>query len=205
MARRPGHRSGDEVVARTRVRARTRAPGHRDALALLRERALVAQNGEAPRFSFPSTEQQWHHDTLAKLVRDLETFFAPASGLVAGVRKRLAFAESVERLTLFERRDEWKAAIDGIAAAPAYRGLRIAPQLGLVPLGRDPASGLFEFAHLQTGAVPVRNAEGKLAFDATTAMVLVLIPGGTFRMGAPGPGEADLDPDGPGMNDPRRT
>ena len=175
-------------------------PGHRAALALLRERAVVAENGAAPRFSFPSTEQQWHHDTLAKLVRDLEAFFAPASGLVAGVRKRLAFAESVERLTLVERREDWKAAIDGIAAAPAYRGLRIAPQIGLVPVGRDPASGLFEFVHLQTGAVPVRNADGKLAFDAATGIVLVLIPGTTFRMGAPGPGEPITIPTGARMN-----
>ena len=39
-------------------------------------------------------------------------------------------------------------------AVPMYRGLRIEPVLGLVPLGKDPDSGLFEFAHWGRGRSP---------------------------------------------------
>jgi formylglycine-generating enzyme required for sulfatase activity len=172
-------------------------PGHRSALAALRQSASAAPGPSGGEYSFPSTEQQWHHDTLARLVRDLERFFAPdlSSGLVAGVRKRLEFAESVENETLVKQRENWTATIAAIAAEPRYAGLRIPAQLGLVPVGRDPASGLFEFAHLQTGAVPARGADGKLAFDASSGVVLVLVPGGTFRMGAVPHGEPMADQD----------
>jgi hypothetical protein len=38
-----------------------------------------------------------------------------------------------------------------IAASPKYGGLKLEPQLGLLPIGLDPESGLWEFAHLATG------------------------------------------------------
>lgn len=67
----------------------------------------------------------------------------------------------------------------------AYRGLKIDPQWGLRPLGRDPASGLQEFAHLYSGALPRRDATtGLLRLDADAAIVLVLIPPGRFSMGS---------------------
>ncbi len=59
-------------------------------------------------------------------------------------------------------------------------------QSGLVPLGPDPVSGLPEFAVEGTGMVPERAADsGQLPLSDHTAIVLVLLPGGTFRMGAP--------------------
>jgi formylglycine-generating enzyme required for sulfatase activity len=169
-------------------------PGHRAALGALRERAASRpSSGEA--FAFASTEQQWHHDTLAKLVRDLEAFFAPSTGLFADVLKRRAFAAGVEEKTLVEPREAWARTVASVAASSRYGGLRIRPQLGLIPLGADPGSGLFEFVHLQTGAVPARAADGRLAVDATIGLVLVLVPGGTFRMGSPGHGDPVRDPD----------
>jgi formylglycine-generating enzyme required for sulfatase activity len=170
-------------------------PGHRAALDQLRANgrkdASVVEG-----WAFDSTEQQWHHDTLARLVRDLETFLTapPPAGVVSDVRARMAFAESVRRLTLEEPRREWEETIAAIAASPRYGGLRIAPQLGLVPLGPDPQSGLFEFAHLQTGAVPKRGADGKLVIDASSAIVLVLVPAGRFRMGSPVAGAPETQP-----------
>ena len=80
----------------------------------------------------------------------------------------------------------WEEAIAAIAdpgRSPKYGGLRIAPQLGLVPIGRDPDSGLFEFVHLQTGVPPPRGPGGKLAIDVATGVVLILIPGGRFTIG----------------------
>jgi formylglycine-generating enzyme required for sulfatase activity len=77
---------------------------------------------------------------------------------------------------------------------PQYGGLQISEQLGLVPVGRDPNSGLWEFAHFQTGEIPNRGAEGALEVTEETALVLVLLPGGTFQMGAAKEGQENLDP-----------
>ena len=53
-----------------------------------------------------------------------------------------------------------------------------------MPVGPDPASGLFEFVHVQTGAVPVRERRRQARDRRESGIVLVLVPGGTFRMGA---------------------
>jgi formylglycine-generating enzyme required for sulfatase activity len=53
-------------------------------------------------------------------------------------------------------------------------------------LGENPATGLWEFVHLQTGGEPqldadgrvLRDAEGRLSLTPETGMVLVLLPGG---------------------------
>jgi formylglycine-generating enzyme required for sulfatase activity len=66
----------------------------------------------------------------------------------------------------------------------AYPGLALTPQLGLVPLGSDEVSNLWEFAHLQTGEPAVRSGDGKLSLTEGTGLVFVLLPGGTFQMGA---------------------
>ena len=164
-------------------------PSHRQALESLRRQGQRISNGSDEKWSFSSTEMQWHHDTLARLVHDLDAFLTgkPPAGGVLGMRQRLAFAESVEHETLEKPREAWSKAIAAIAdssVAPAYRGLRLSPQVGLVPVGRDPASGLFEFAHLQTGSIPVRDASGKLGVGNDTGVVLVLLPAGSFIMGA---------------------
>jgi formylglycine-generating enzyme required for sulfatase activity len=177
-------------------------PAHREALVTLRSRGFESLNGDA--WTFPSTELQWHHDTLANLVADLERLVDPDPrvGLVAALRERLAFAEAVEHETLVKHRDAWQAAIDEVAdpgRSPLYEGLRIQPHLGLVPIGRDPDSGLFEFAHLQSGRVPARDERGRLVMDGDAGVVLVLLPGGEFQMGAVAPsagsnGVTNLDP-----------
>ena len=58
------------------------------------------------------------------------------------------------------------------------------PQVGLLPLGRDPRSGLFEFAHLRSGAPAVRGDDGELQVDADSGLVFVLLPPDAFVMGA---------------------
>ena len=63
---------------------------------------------------------------------------------------------------------------------------RLAPQEGLVPIGRDPRSGCWEFALLTEGpmAIPERDTDGRLVLAMNMTLVLVLLPGGTFEMGA---------------------
>src|SRR6185503_4491260 len=98
-------------------------------------------------------------------------------------------------------RDAWTRVASEVASDARYRGLALAPQVGLVPLGRDPRSGLQEFAHLASGSVPVRNgATGELALDQGSAIVLVLVPGGESTRGARAPddehplGSPNVDP-----------
>jgi hypothetical protein len=85
--------------------------------------------------------------------------------------------------------EAWRKAIDDIVQGDRYPELRangFRPQFGLVPLGRDPGSGLQEFLDLAThdGPIPARDADGRLQLAADSGVVLVLIPGGSFRMGA---------------------
>jgi formylglycine-generating enzyme required for sulfatase activity len=65
-------------------------------------------------------------------------------------------------------------------------------QLGLIPLGPDPHSTLEEFCETATGDVPRRGPDGVLAIGERTALVFVLLPGGSFTMGA-----QSNDPDTP--------
>jgi formylglycine-generating enzyme required for sulfatase activity len=76
------------------------------------------------------------------------------------------------------------ASIGDPEECPPYGGLSIRPQLGLLPIGRDPHSRLWEFVHLQSGNPPERNPDGSLLITAETGIILVLIPGGSFWFGA---------------------
>lgn len=127
----------------------------------------------------------WRRQHLEELVRGLVAFTAadPFQPTVASVVRRRALALELERWTRTSTA-AWTAAIDRVARNADYRGLVLTPQLGLVPLGPDPQSGLEEFADPQTGDVPGRGAHGQLECGESTGVVFVLLPGGTFVMGA---------------------
>jgi len=77
----------------------------------------------------------------------------------------------------------WTTALAAIAANPRYLDQvwpngRLGPQLGLLPLGENPATGLHEFVHLQTGNAPSRAANGQLVLTPESGLVFVLLPGG---------------------------
>jgi formylglycine-generating enzyme required for sulfatase activity len=106
-----------------------------------------------------------------------------------GIERRLAWARTIEERSVAGEpaASLWAEAIASIgdrARSPHYGGLCIAPQVGLLPLGPDPVSLLWEFAELQTGEPPRRRADGTLVLEDRTGIVFVLIPGGTFQMGA---------------------
>ncbi|MBI4879552.1 MAG: SUMF1/EgtB/PvdO family nonheme iron enzyme [Planctomycetes bacterium] len=138
---------------------------------------------------FADEADAWWHETLVALVLDLAAFLADDryAETVKSVEERLAFARTIEARSIGDERAAWDQAIASIAnkdKCPTYGGLTITPQLGLVPIGRDPDSGLWEFWHVQTGERPARNDQGKLVLEEATGIVFVLIPGGTFWMGA---------------------
>ena len=167
------------------------------------EEQIVARESRLspPRWMFEDKETDWWHGTLVDLLDQLAENDEPGSfrATMAGVEKRLEFARTVRRLTIDERDADWAEVIEAIANDDRYGGLRIKPLEGLVPLGRDPGSRLFEFAHVQSGAIPARGDDGKLRISGDTGIVLVLLPSGTFSMGAvrPQPGlrpETPVDP-----------
>jgi formylglycine-generating enzyme required for sulfatase activity/serine/threonine protein kinase len=182
---------------------------HAAKLAEIRGRAKgtpVDEAADPDAYEFADAEDRWWHAQLSKLVSDLEAFRDAGDGLYSagisgehgwGIERRAAFARAIRERSVDGARAKalWDAAVAAIAASPKYGGLRLAPQLGLLPVGPDPGSGLWEFSHLATaeGYAPVvRGAEGELERDAGTGLVFVLIPGGTFTMGA-----QKLDPAAP--------
>lgn len=113
------------------------------------------------------------------------------------VPRRLAFARALQAgfAEGGEHAEAWDAALPLIAED--HPGLDLAPQMGLVPIGRDDFSGLWEFWHVASGDEPVRGADGRLILTSETGIVLVLIPAGTYLMGAQwkDPELANYDPD----------
>ncbi len=99
---------------------------------------------------------------------------------------RLAHARSAE---------EWARARRAIAGNPRYHGLQLEPQVGLVPLGEDPVSGLWELGVQASGDLPERGPKEPLAVGDRTGVVLVLIPGGRYAIGAQPAGGRHSDPE----------
>ena len=109
-----------------------------------------------------------------------------ASSAVHGwsMPRRLAFSQQLET-ELCEggvHTRSWNAALPMIEEY--YMGLQLPPQMGLVPLGRDPQSGLWEFAHLLSGQPPERGSDGELVLTEESCVVLVLLPDISAWMGA---------------------
>jgi len=153
-----------------------RLPDHRKRFAELRGHGAAVKG----------VADQLDEEILTEYLPKLEKFVS-SFGTLADVRTRLAFARHVQIASIDSRRSEWDDAIASIAdptACPQYGGLRITPQLGLIPIGRDPQSGLWEFAHLESGYPASRDAAGHVQMTDSTGIVLVLIPGGRFFMGA---------------------
>ena len=150
-------------------------------------------------WNFDDVELQWQHDLLRELVAGLERLADedPGVGALAGVRRRAEFAAGLEEhsLTGAAPATLWRAAREAVASSPSYAGLDLGPQLGLLPLGPDPDSGLWEFAHLASGEAARRGPAGALKLTEATGVVLVLIPSGRFAMGcqAEDPSAAHFD------------
>jgi len=157
-------------------------------------------------FEFDDPEKKWWNRQLVKLVSDLDALSDPRTGLMNdvlaepfgwGVAKRYEFARSIGERSVSgsDATRLWSEAIAAIESSPKYGGLKMVPQMGLLPIGMDPNSGLWEFAHLQTGEPAFRDAYGRLELTEATGLVLVLIPGAKFLMGAQNdPGAANHDP-----------
>ncbi|MBZ0153430.1 MAG: protein kinase [Planctomycetes bacterium] len=134
-------------------------------------------------YAFASDDDLISHRRLAELTLSLDELAEHQRS----VQSRRSKALDLQRTTLVEATAAWTttlAAIADTARNPQYRGLCLQPQFGLLPLGQDPHSLLFEFAHLASGAPAVRDADGTLRLADDSGIVLVLLPGGNVRIGA---------------------
>jgi len=147
-------------------------------------------------YPFEDGDDRWWHAQLSKLVSDLKSFTDEktgglfSSGTSAkygwGIVKRLDYARAIQQRSVDgpEAKKRWKEAVAAVAISPEYADMKLDPQRGLLPIGADPESRLWEFADLQTGEPAERGAKGELIRKESMGLVFVLIPGRTFRMGA---------------------
>ncbi|MBX3462148.1 MAG: protein kinase [Planctomycetes bacterium] len=157
--------------------------------AKLRERLaeLSARKAGSPGGQFEDAADQHLEEALVRLEAALAAFLGP-DGARQRVQERLRFLRDVVQPALLRHAAAWRATSDAITASTTYRGVRLPPLPGLVPLGADRQSGLFEFLDLCTHAagrpLPGRGDDGRLQTDGGTGIVFVLVPPGTVRLGA---------------------
>ncbi len=107
--------------------------------------------------------------------------------LLPRVTARRDFATTVVARTVDDHAAEWAQAADDVAADARFADFALEPVPGLVPLQRNPTTGLWEFWHVRTGERPAVADEktGRLDLGSESGVVLILLPGGTFAMGSP--------------------
>ncbi|MCU0865662.1 MAG: SUMF1/EgtB/PvdO family nonheme iron enzyme [Planctomycetes bacterium] len=159
-----------------------RLPSHRAMLRATTGRGSTLSNAEA-----------WEQESRREVVANLEQLqqarpeIEARVGLVVAMEQRLqtdatAWAQAI-------------AAIADPAQCPAYAGLRIAPQFGMVPLHVNPRTGLYEFWLPATGTQPRWDASKvDHVAEEGDGIVMVLVPGGEFWIGA-----QNRDPQAPGF------
>jgi len=146
-----------------------------------------------------------------RLLEDLRELLDPSTGILSedGISRRYGWSVPM-RLRLAERLEaalsstgehfaRWQEARTAIRSHPAYDGLDLDIQPGLVPLGPDPRSGLWEFWHVATGDEPQRESDDSWVVTEGMGLVFVLIPSGSFWMGA-----QPEDPDAPSYDSEAR-
>lgn len=164
--------------------------GHNATLASLRQKGTQLDG----KWHFKRRTLQWQHDTLARLVKQLRHF---QDHTIPRIQERLRMAQQLTAGATSAHQRAWQEAIQAIAnpkTNPIYKGLKLTPQLGLLPIGKDLRSGLWEFAHIQSGTPPTRDKKGTLQRTKGMGIVMVLLPGGTFAMGATRQRKAHYDP-----------
>lgn len=165
---------------------------------------LLEQVQSRQTWEFERPADAWWHPRLQQLIAkmdELETTFLAAERVTSEHGWSLPMrVEVAQRLEIdFGEGGKyfhaWANALPEIHTAQAdmdgngteelvYPGLSLTPQMGLVPLGPDPHSHLWEFSHVLSGDPVERDADGELIKTDTMGVVLVLLPKGTFMMGA---------------------
>jgi serine/threonine protein kinase/formylglycine-generating enzyme required for sulfatase activity len=147
-------------------------------------------------YNFVEEGDRAQHEMLNGLVVGLEGFIDPRTGLFGdeavsvehgwSVPRRIRVAKELEAgfAAGGEYAEAWSEARSAIHVA--YPDLKPIPEMGFVPLGPDPISGLWEFAALLSGDPAVRpDPDGPLVRTDSTGLVFVLLRAKqSFLMGA---------------------
>lgn len=144
----------------------------------------ITAEKESRNFSVPL--QQLLHDRLDQFLMELEFVVgreAPSERLtLAQTAMELVSRATVTGTPELDRL--WQAAALAVGADPRFNGLVLTPQSGLIPIGPDPHSGFWEFAHQQSGEAPTRDDNGELMLTDEVGVVLVLLPPANYVVGA---------------------
>ena len=157
------------------------------------------------------------HNALVDVLAGLDSMAAKER---ADVEQRLLWAQQVRAASLAHPKAgaTWAAAREAIAkaddvvASKRYAGRSIPlpdeAVIGLVPIGMNPVTKLWEFYDLRSAwdgkqsaaeiAIPAHEEDGSIEVEAGTGIVFVLLPGGTVTLGS-----QKNDPDAP-FYDPQR-
>jgi serine/threonine protein kinase/formylglycine-generating enzyme required for sulfatase activity len=170
---------------------------------------LAARKAASKQGVFEDPADEHLQQALLRLRSGLRDFVS-VGGARGRVLERLSWLREIAAPAAAHYESAWRRAIaditasDGASASAAYRGLRLPKVPGLVPLGADRRTRLFEFLDLRShplrSPIPARDAEtGELPLGRDIGIVFVLVPGGTVRLGArrgdPGMAQNDEDAD----------
>lgn len=161
--------------------------------------AIAASSRDESQRSDEDKRTLWWYETLERLIEDLRRLLGAddKERTIAAIRARRDVARKVAAVTSGPTAEAgWQRIREEIRELPIYEGLDLPPQVGLVPLGPDPESGLHEFWHVQTGDRPRRDpSTGRWVMTGDTGIVLVLLPRADFLMGSTGePGRPNYTP-----------
>jgi len=152
--------------------------------------ARLEQFSEVDSGSLERADDAWKLSKLDELLASVVDL--PAA--LERVEARRLFASELERRTVTDHAEAWARAVRGVSEDPRFAGFALTPQVGLIPLGSDPLSGLQEFAHLASGPPARRRTGGsEIVCEEGRGLVLILVPGGNVQSGAvlEGPGRVD--------------
>ncbi|MCA9323254.1 MAG: SUMF1/EgtB/PvdO family nonheme iron enzyme [Planctomycetes bacterium] len=102
----------------------------------------------------------------------------------AELLRRKELLENIERRSEVDLATAWAPCVDWVRHDEAHRFVKLDPIWGVLPLGRNEVSGLWEFWAIATGDRPSpRENHGGFGGHAGEGLVFVLIPGGSVKIG----------------------
>ena len=123
---------------------------------------------------------------IERLTNEIEQFLGPR-GTIADVKQRLSFAGDTVAPALARDNAKWAKAAEAIKRTRGW-GWELTPQAGLVPLGQNPKTALWEFldlhSHPHDVPLPRRQPDGELEVDPRAGIIFALVPAGSFWLGA---------------------
>jgi hypothetical protein len=167
-------------------------------------------------WQFAKEESAFLHDSLKNLEADIPAFTRKEISFVRDRQLRWArFLRNLEQSEAYLA--AWDRAIRALEDSPSY-GTRpkpkFVPQRGLVPIGENPATQLWEFYHLRSAwngesdpkeiRIPRHDEKGHLSVHDETGIVFVLMPRRKFWLGAQSsdPAGHNYDPQAKGHEGP---